>query len=137
MKRSVLGRFLMIGLVVILFSLLFAMPVFASSGAPQAAPAPIDVRAFLQWLIGGGGSILAVSWLLERMAWFQLLTSDQKDYTIFGFGAVVGCGALAIVMYVPAYWLDAIAPFFLIVASTFVTVFIAKLFHRADKTKTE
>jgi hypothetical protein len=130
------GKFFRLSLVVILLSLILAVPVLASSGSPQAPePPPVDVRAFLQWLIGGGGSILAVSWLLERMRWFQSLYADQKDYIVFGCAAVVGCGALAVVMYVPQTLLDVIAPFFLLVASTFVTVFIVKIFHRADKIK--
>jgi drug/metabolite transporter (DMT)-like permease len=130
------GKFFRLCLVVILLMLIFAVPVLASSGSPQAPePPPVDLHAFLQWLIGGGGSILAVSWFLERMRWFQSLYADQKDYIVFGCAAIVGCGALAVVMYVPQTFLDAIAPFFLIIASTFVTVFIAKLFHRADKTK--
>jgi hypothetical protein len=119
--------------VIALLSLVLALPVLASSGAQAATSTPIDVRSFLQWLIGGGGSILAVSWILERTKWFQSLTSDAKDYTIFGFAVVVGCGALAAVMYVPSSIIDAIAPFFLIVASIFVTVFIVKSFHSTDK----
>jgi hypothetical protein len=127
----------------------FITPAFAQSvkvspgvllitqAVPPAQTAPpisnMDIRAFLQWLIGGGGSILAVSWILERLKWFQKLTPDGRDYTIFGAAVIVGCGALAIVMYVPPPILDAVAPFFLIVASTFVTVFIAKLFHSTDK----
>ncbi len=122
-------------LVVILISLFAAVPVFAQSGTPDVEPAvpPVELQEFLQWLIGGGGSILAVSWLLERMTWFQRLSPDAKDYTIFGASVVVGCGALAVVMYVPQAVLDAIAPFFLIISSTFVLVFIAKTFHRVDR----
>lgn len=129
-------KFFGLCLVAILVALLLAVPVSASSGSPQAQSTgdlPVTLEAFLQWLIGGGGSILAVSWLLERMPWFQRLSPEAKDYTIFGLAAVVGCGALAVVMYVPAGVLSAIAPFFLIIASTFVTVFIAKAFHLADK----
>lgn len=125
-------RMFALTLIVILFSLIFAMPVLAAS--PGQEVMPLDIKAFLQWLIGGGGSILAVSWLLERMAWFQKLGPNQKDYTVFGLAAVVGCGALAIVMYAPVAVLDAIAPFFLVISSIFVTVFIAKVFHKADKT---
>jgi hypothetical protein len=121
-------------MVVSLVALVVAVPVFASSGADQTAiTQPLDVNSFLQWLIGGGGSIMAVSWILERTKWFQALNSDQKDYTIFGLSAVVGCGALAIVTYVPAYILAEIAPYFLILASIFTTVFIVKVFHSTDK----
>jgi hypothetical protein len=138
MKRSsrMFGKLFRLSLVVILLSLIFAVPVFASSGSPQAPePPPVDLRAFLQWLVGGGGSILAVSWMLERMRWFQALYADQKDYIVFGCAAVVGCGALAVVMYVPQAFLDTIAPFFMLIASIFVTVFIVKIFHRVDKIK--
>lgn len=100
---------------------------------PPAAP---DLPGVLQWLVGGGGSILAVSWGLERMKWFQALSSETKDYTIFGAAAVVGCGALAIITYVPAVMLGAIAPYFAILASIFVTVFLAKVFHKADRLPT-
>jgi len=124
-------RMFAFALVVVLVSLFFAMPVLAASPGQEALP--LDIKAFLQWLVGGGGSILAVSWLLERMAWFQALNSDRKDYTIFGFAVIVGCGALAVVTYVPAAVLAAISPFFLVVSTIFVTVFIAKVFHQADK----
>lgn len=108
--------------------------VSASSGAAQGSgPTAPDLKTFLQWLIGGGGSILAVSWALERMLWFQGLSPEQKDYTIFGLSGAVGCAALAIVTYVPASTLDSIAPYFLILASIFATTFIAKTFHKADK----
>jgi len=124
-------RLFALTVIVILFSLIFAMPVLAASPGQEALP--LDIKAFLQWLVGGGGSILAVSWILERMAWFQALNSDRKDYTIFGFAVIVGCGALAVVTYVPAIVLDSIAPFFLVISSIFVTIFIAKIFHQADK----
>jgi hypothetical protein len=136
MKRvsRMFPRLFILCLVVCLVSLVFAAPVFANSGGDQTTiMQPLDVNSFLQWLIGGGGSILAVSWILERLKWFQELTSDQRDYAIFGSSVIVGCGALAVVTYVPVVILTAIAPYFLIIASVFTTVFIAKAFHSADK----
>jgi hypothetical protein len=126
-------RLLIVFIVALLALLVVFAPVVASpaEGAAQQEQVP-TLNMFLQWLIGGGGSIMAVSWLLERMAWFQALTSDQRDYVIFGLAAGVGCGALAVVNYVPATVLDAIAPYFLVLASVFVTVFLAKTFHKAD-----
>lgn len=133
-----LAKSVIVALVLIMAAALpFAVtPALASAG--PAAPvgqetAPITLPLFLQWLIGGGGSIIAVSWLFERMAWFKAISSEAKDNTIFGAAVVIGCGALAVVTYAPPAILDAIGPYFLIVASTFVTVFIAKVFHRADK----
>jgi hypothetical protein len=93
----------------------------------------MDLTSFLTWLVVSGGSISVVSWLFERMNWFQALASDVKDYTIFGASVVVGCGALAVVTYVPAEVLAAIAPYFLVVSGTFATVFMGKAFHRVDK----
>lgn len=105
----------------------------ASNGFLQEPPAGPDLATFLKWLMGGPGSIMAVSWLLERMKWFQALPPDGKDWTIFTAATLVGGSAYAVVMFVPAAVLTAIAPFFLIVSSIFVLVFIAKAFHRADK----
>jgi hypothetical protein len=133
-----------LSLIVMLISVVMVVPVSAISlhTSPtvlqivpqQTAPAaPMDLTGFLQWLVGGGGSILAVSWILERLKWFQSLSSNTKDYTIFGFAVFVGCGALAVITYVPPAILALFAPYFLILASTFVMVFIAKAFHRADK----
>jgi hypothetical protein len=93
----------------------------------------MDLTSFLTWLVVSGGSISVVSWLFERMNWFQALASDVKDYTIFGASVVVGCGALAVVTYVPAEVLAAIAPYFLVVSGTFATVFMGKAFHAVDK----
>ena len=133
--RGTMKRFFGIMIVALLALIVLAVPVQAEPAIQSVDPGglPIDINSFLQWLIGGGGSIMAVSWILERMAWFQALGSDQKDYVLFTFAAALGCGALAVVTYVPAAILDAVAPFFLIVASIFVLVFIAKTFHMADR----
>ena len=128
-----LAKLFRLSLVVIFFVIILAGPVSASSGLPQEQTPPLTLDAFLKWLIGGGGSIIAVSWIFERMRWFQALTSQAKQYTIFGAAVVVGCGALAVITYAPAATLSAIAPYFLIIASIFTTVFIAETFHKADK----
>lgn len=93
----------------------------------------MDLTSFLQWLVVSGGSISVVSFVFERLTWFQSLSSEAKDYTIFGAAAAVSCSAMAIVAYVPAETLAAIAPYFLAVSSIFATVFIGKAFHRVDK----
>lgn len=131
-----ISKVFIIALTIVLAVLLpvVVTPVFAASPYLQTPQPPVmDLTAFLQWLIGGGGSLIAVSWLLERMKWFQALTSDAKDNVIFVAAVVVGCGALAVVTYVSPVILAAIAPYFLILASTFVGVFIMKAFHKYDK----
>jgi len=126
-------KFVSVFLIVLLAMLVWVAPVSASAGPAQEVPGAPDLSTFLQWLIGGPGSILAVSWLLERMKWFQALTSDQKQYTVFGCAAAVGCGALAVVKFAPPSLLASIAPFFMVISATFVTLFVMKGFHKADK----
>lgn len=131
-----ISKVFIIALTIVLAVLLpvVVTPVFAASPYLQTPQPPVmDLKAFLQWLIGGGGSLIAVSWLLERLKWFQALSSDAKDNVIFVAAAIVGCTALAVVTYVSPVILAAIAPYFLILASTFVGVFIMKAFHKYDK----
>ena len=87
---------------------------------------------FLVWLTAGG-SIIAFSWLAERWAWFQLQTSNMKQGIMFGACVVLSLGAFAIQQYVPVETLNALAPWFGIVASIFVSLFLSKTFHQADK----
>lgn len=128
-------KILYAGLIVIVAVLVFAVPVSASSGVPQETAPSMDLSTFLKWLVGGPGSIMVISWLFERMGWFQKLTPDNKNYTIWGAAAVVGCAALAVVTYAPIAFLEKIAPFFAVLSSTFVLVFVAKSFHQVDKTE--
>jgi hypothetical protein len=93
----------------------------------------MDLNQFLQWLLGSGGSIMAASWLLERIDWFQKQTSDIKEYVFFGLTAVISVGAYLVVNYIPSIALQVIAPYFAIVAGLFITVVIGKMFHKVDK----
>ena len=88
---------------------------------------------FLMWLIASGGSIAAVSWILERVAWFQNQPSQNKDYIIFGLSVVVGIFAQLLLTYLPKETIEVITPYFAIVSSIFGTVFLAKGFHKVDK----
>ena len=90
------------------------------------------LQDFLMWLIGAGGSIMVVSWIAERIPAFQDLSSAARQYIMFGAAALVGCGSLVVMTYVPSATLDAITPYFLIVASVFATVFLGNTFHKVD-----
>jgi hypothetical protein len=133
--RKFLRKCLYVALIVVVAVLVLCAPVAASAGAQTEPPAPVvpDLNMFLQWLVGGPGSILAVSWLLERIRWFQVKSAEEKQYIVFGCAAAVGCLALAVVKYVPALALETIAPFFMVLSSIFVTLFVMKIFHLADK----
>ena len=88
---------------------------------------------FLVWLFAGGGSIAVISWVMERVNWFQSLTSEAREWLMFGLSALVGVLAYAVVNYVSAETLSLIAPYFTIVASVFGVVFLGKAFHKVDK----
>lgn len=92
----------------------------------------MEISTFLVWL-GGGGCVIAASWLLERWEKYQELASNLKMWIFFGLASVLGIGAYAVGIYVPQETLQAIAPYFLILASIFSYVFLGTAFHRVDK----
>jgi hypothetical protein len=93
----------------------------------------LTLAEFLMWLISGGGAVLAASWVLERMAWFQKIeSSDAKEWIFFGCASVIGVGAYCLVTYAPVF-LAAAQPFFMILAGIFGSVFLGKKFHVEDK----
>lgn len=126
-------KFLYALLAVLVTLVILVAPVSAAPASAQEAQEAPDLSTFLQWLVGGPGAVMAVSWLLERMKWFQALTSEQKQYTVFGAAAAVGCGALAVVKFASPAFLDAVAPFFMVVSAIFVSLFVMKAFHSQDK----
>jgi hypothetical protein len=87
---------------------------------------------FLVWLVAGG-SLIAVSWLFERFAWFQNVSSAARENIMFVVCAALSCGAYAVQTYVPVATLDLLAPWFGIIAAVFGMIFISKGFHALDK----
>lgn len=92
----------------------------------------ITFNEFISWLVFGGGSVLASSFLLERWAWFQTLKSENKQLLSYVSASSLGIGAYALITYAPVF-VDAAQPYFLILASTFVSIFLSNTFHSADK----
>ena len=93
----------------------------------------MSVNEFLNWIIVSGGGIIAASWILERLAWFQAQTSDIKEFCLFGFAAVISIAAYLVLTYVPAEVIVAIEPYFMIIGGLFSTIIIGKAFHKVDK----
>lgn len=93
----------------------------------------MGINEVLQWLLGSGGVVIAVSWIVERWAWFQAKAANVKEWLFFGFTAIVWVAAYLVVTYVPATVIAAIQPYFLGVSGLFITVVVGKLFHQADK----
>ena len=95
---------------------------------------PTNLIDFLTWIVYGGGGAIAVSWILEKMPWYQEKPSGIKQNIYFGIVSAFTLIIYAILNYVPAEVLAMIAPWFGIIAVTFVNVYIGTGFHRASKT---
>ena len=87
---------------------------------------------FLVWL-GTGGSIMAISFILERITWFQNLESGMKELVTFGASALLAILATAALQFVPKETLNLIAPYFASISGVFGLVFLSKTFHKVDK----
>jgi hypothetical protein len=92
----------------------------------------MELVEFLTYL-SGVGVVAALSFVFERVDWFQMLDPKYKEYVFFGACVVVALGAKAILVYVPADALEQFAPWFASVASIFSYLFIGKAFHKVDK----
>jgi len=91
------------------------------------------MNEFFTWLVYGGGSIMAVSFILERFEKYQELSAETKKWVFFIFAAVLSLGSYAIVTFVPSEVVEAINPFFAIISGLFYNLFLGKSFHAADK----
>ena len=97
---------------------------------------PTNLIDFLTWIVYGGGGAIAVSWILEKMPWYQEKPSGVKQNIYFGIVSVFTLIIYAILNYVPAEVLAMLTPWFGIIAVTFVNVYIGTGFHRASKATT-
>lgn len=93
----------------------------------------MEFQEFLSWLVYGGGSIMAVSWILERSKKFQELNSEAKEWLVFGLVTALSIGTYAFQTYVSPEFIQQITPFANIVIATFMTLFLGKAFHLVDK----
>ena len=89
---------------------------------------------FLTYLVGGG-AIIAVSWVAEQFDGFQKLAARAKQAVIFGASVALATGAYCVVTYVPASSLEAAQPFFMIVATAFISIFLGQMFHSNSKSE--
>ena len=93
----------------------------------------MELEQVFSWLVSGGGSIAAVSWILERSKWFQVLDSDAKEWLFFALVSAVSIVAYLIQAYVPMSILEEIQPIANILISVFSGLFLGKSFHLVDK----
>lgn len=92
----------------------------------------MSLSQFLVWLTAGG-SIVAVSWLCEKWAWFQAQEKDIKQYVIFGSSAVLSIAAQLFMTYVDPAVLEMLTPYFAMLSTIFGSVFLGQAFFRLMK----
>lgn len=85
---------------------------------------------FLVWLMSTAGSGAVVSFILERLAFFQKLSEEGKKWFSFGSMASLGISAFLALTYIPVETLQMLTPYFLILASAFGSVFGGELWHK-------
>jgi hypothetical protein len=89
----------------------------------------MNISDFLVWLTGAG-CLIAASWILGQFIWYTSLIEKARQWIFFGLAAVFGCGSYAVIIYVPASTLNAIAPYFGIVAFVFIAIFVNKTYTK-------
>lgn len=91
-----------------------------------------DIFEFLPWIVYGGGGAIAISWILEQVKWYQEQSAKAKKNIFFGFSAVFTVLIYVFMTYVPQNAIEAIAPFFSIIAAAFISTYIGTGYHRAS-----
>lgn len=92
----------------------------------------LELMSFLSWLVTSAGAGSVSSWILERLPAFQALSSSAKKAWAFASSSALAIGSFLVIQFVPAETLQAIAPYFAIVASMFASAFASEAFHRFD-----
>jgi drug/metabolite transporter (DMT)-like permease len=90
----------------------------------------MNLTTFLTWLFASGGCIIAASWVLGQFKGYVALADNVKNWIFFAVAAVFGGGGYALITYLPASVVNAVEPYFLIVAGVFAYVFINKAYTK-------
>lgn len=97
----------------------------------------ITLEGFLLWLGTVGGSGTVVSFILEQVEWFQSLSEKGRKWVSFVGMALLGIASHLVLTYVPQEVLLGIAPYFILIASAFVSVFSGEILHKMLKKNSE
>jgi len=92
-----------------------------------------DLYNFIVWFGSVAGAGVVTSFIFERWAYFQSLASESKKWVSFGGMALLGLSSHLVLTYVPADVLASMAPYFSILAASFVSVFSGNMFHKGDR----
>lgn len=89
----------------------------------------ITLVQFLTWLTVGG-CVIAASWIMDKVSWFQKLKANVKLWVQVGISSALGIGALLVLNYVPLETLELIQPYWSVLATVFAMVFLNQTFHK-------
>lgn len=87
---------------------------------------------FLVWIISGGGAAVVLSFVLERLSWFQAQSSTARQYIALAGTLALGLAAYAYLTLVPADIRAAVDPWFGVVAGLVAPWIASQLAHKAD-----
>jgi hypothetical protein len=94
----------------------------------------MGLNDFLMWLATSAGASAVASWVLERIpAYAKIVSAEVKRWWFFLACVLMSVGSYCVLTYVPASVLQSVAPFFALIAATFVGVFTGTGFHKVDK----
>jgi hypothetical protein len=129
--KSFVFRGLIVVLVVIIAAGVCVPAVFAAPAHPQDVN-PGDLTSVLRWLIAGGAAVVVsalLSFLGERWSWFQSLEPFYKRLSQVGLSILLSIAAKAILDNVPSDVIQAIQPYWELIAVALAGVGGNQLFH--------
>ncbi len=123
-------RFLIAALVVIIAAGVCVPAVFAAPMGQDVNPG--DLTSVLRWIIAGGAAVVVsalLSFLGERWSWFQSLEPFYKRLSQVGLSILLSIAAKAILDNVPSDVIQAIQPYWELIAVALAGVGGNQLFH--------
>ena len=135
--KSLVFRGLIVVLVVIITAGVCAPAVFAAPISQDVNPG--DLTAVLRWIIAGGAAVLVsalASFLGERWPWFQKLSSDNKRLLQLCLSILLSIGAKLALDNVPSDMIQAIQPYWQLIAVILAGMAGNQTFHLMQNGKT-
>lgn len=87
----------------------------------------------IYWLVNSGGGAAVASFILEKIEWFQKQASNVKQNIYFATTVFITIASYLVMTYVPKEYIDAVAPYFGIMYSSFAAIYIGTAFHKVTK----
>lgn len=93
----------------------------------------MSIQDFLLWLASGLGSSAIMSYIMERLEWFQNLVSDKKRLYATVGASVISILSFLTLKYVPAEVWDLLSPYWQLVLGVIAVNYGVEVFHFFDK----